>query len=74
MSKYEYKVFVNQLTKDGGYKYPYWSQEIGEAKFSKTFDSCMFQNRTYKKMKAGGPKGGNYLCLEDGEEYRICRY
>ncbi len=73
MSKRKFKVFVNQLTQNGEYRYPWISQYQGEALFTSSFDTCYFDNRTFKKIKGCGPKGGNYKCVEDNEEYRISR-
>ncbi len=74
MAKREFKVFVNQLTENGGYKYPWVKQVIGLAEFTSSMNTCFFNERTFVKIKGGGPKGGNYKCNENNEEYRISKY
>ena len=70
MAKPTLTVSVAQLTVEGGYKYPWHAQSRGEATFSKSFNTCYYDGKTFEKIK-GGDKGGNYRCVEDGEIYRI---
>jgi len=74
MAKKVVKIFVNQLTENGAYKYPWIRQDLGEGEFTTSLNTCYFKGKTFTKIKGGGAKGGNYKCKEDGEEYRISRY
>jgi len=74
MARKTFKVSVAQLTENRGYRYPWVKHEWGEAEFTASFATCYFSGRTFLKIKGGGPKGGNYFCKEDGEEYRISRH
>ena len=62
---------MNQLTENGEYQYPWIRQDRGVVRFSKTYNTCYFQDKTFKKIKGGGNCGGNYYCIETGDEYRI---
>ena len=74
MAKTVVKIYLNQLTENGAYKYPWIKQEKGEGEFTSSLNTCYFKGNTFTKIKGGGAKGGNYKCEEDGEEYRISRY
>ncbi len=74
MAKRQYKIFVNQLTENGAFKYPWVKQELGEGEFTSSFHTCYFNEKTFVKIKGSGPKRGNYRCEENGEEYRISKY
>lgn len=68
------KSHVSRLTLNKGYKYPYHSNEIGEITFTSNFNTGYFNDLTFKKIKGGGEFGGNYICVEQNDEYRITRY
>ncbi len=74
MSRKKIKIFVNQLTENGRYKYPWIRQELGEGEFTSSFNTCYFKDKTFVKIKGGGKSGGNYRCLENNDEYRISKY
>lgn len=74
MAKTKFKIYVNQLTENGAYKYPWIKQELGEGEFTSSYNTCYFNDKTFTKIKGGGPKGGNYRCNENAEEYRISKY
>ncbi len=44
--------------------------EIGEVTFSKTGKTIYYKGKTFQRIKGGGVFG-NYVCLEDGNEYWI---
>lgn len=44
--------------------------EIGEVTFSRSYKTIRYKERTYERIKGGGVFG-NYLCIEDGNEYWI---
>ena len=68
------KSHINRLTENGEYKYPWHSKTIGDATFTKSFNTCYFNGLTFEKIKGGGKFGGNYLCVEQNDEYRISSY
>lgn len=68
------KSYVKRLTENGDYQYPGFQSEVGEVSFSSTFATAYFDNLTFKKIKGGGAKGGNYRCVENNDEYRISKY
>ena len=70
MARPVHTVSVAQLTVDGGYRYPWYSNVRGEATFSSSYSTCYFDGKTFHKIK-GGQSGGNYRCVEDDEIYRI---
>ena len=74
MAKITVKIFVNQLTENGAFKYPWIKQEIGEGEFTSSLNTCYFNGNTFTKIKGSGQNGGNYKCKENGEEYGISRY
>lgn len=44
--------------------------EIGEVTFSQTGRTIYFKGKTFERLKRGGIYG-NYICVEDGNEYWI---
>ncbi len=74
MAKNTYKIFVNQLTENGAYQYPWIKQDIGMGEFTTNLNTCYFKDKVFTKIKGGGPKGGNYQCKDTGNEYRISKY
>jgi hypothetical protein len=68
------KSHINRLTKNKEYNYPYHSSEIGEVEFTRNFNTGYFKELTFKKIKGGGKFGGNYICIELVDEYRISKY
>lgn len=68
------KSHIARLTNNKEYRYPYHSSEIGEIEFTSNFNTGYFNELTFKKIKGGGDFGGNYLCVEQNDEYRISKY
>ncbi len=68
------KSHITRLTKDKEYNYPYHSSKIGDVEFTYNFNTGYFNNLTFKKIKGGGHFGGNYICNEQADEYRISKY
>ncbi len=68
------KSHINRLTKNKEYRYPYHSSELVEIEFTHNFNTGYFNGLTFKKIKGGGNFGGNYICIELADEYRISKY
>jgi len=68
------KSHVKRMTLNREYKYAGHSSEIGEVVFTKNMNMCYYNDFTFKKIKRGGDHGGNYICVEQNDEYRISKY
>ncbi|MBD0825524.1 hypothetical protein [Aestuariibaculum marinum] len=68
------KSHIARLTNNKEYRYPHHSSEIGEIEFTSNFNTGYFNELTFKKIKGSGDFGGNYLCVEQNDEYRISKY
>ena len=44
--------------------------QVGEVTFSRSGKTIYFEGKTFNRIKGGGVYG-NYLCVEDGNEYWI---
>jgi hypothetical protein len=51
MAKKVVKIFVNQLTENGAYKYPWIRQDLGEGEFTTSLNTCYFKGKTFTKKK-----------------------
>jgi hypothetical protein len=60
----EQKTAGNRILQDRG------PAEIGEVSFSKTGRTIYYQGKSFRRIEGGGVCG-NYVCLEDGNEYWI---
>jgi hypothetical protein len=68
------KSHLVRLTHDGEYIYRNRTSIIGNVEFTSNFNTGYFEGLTFKKIKGGGCYGGNYLCVEQNDEYRVFKY
>jgi len=68
------KSHIKRMTLNSEYKYAGHSSEIGEVVFTKNMNTGYYNDLTFKKIKGGGNHGGNYICEEQNDEYRISKY
>lgn len=73
-NKKNQKSSIKRLTINQEYKYPFHSSEIGEIEFTFNFNTGYYKDLTFKKVKGGGKFGGNYVCVEQNDEYKISKY
>ena len=68
------KSHINRLTVNKEYFYPWYSTEPGEVEFTHNFSTAYFKGLTFKRIRGGGEFGGNYICVEQDDEYRILKF
>jgi len=68
------KSIITRLTMNQEFKYAGYDTETVEITFTNTFNTAYYNNHTFKKIKGGGKYGGNYICVEQEDEYRISKY
>lgn len=47
---------------------------VDDIQFAYNYNTGYFDQLIFKKVKRGEPFGSNYICIEQGEFYRISKY
>ena len=73
-NKLIFNTAIDQMTENGAPVYGGCNKYRGEATFTKSFNTCYFQNKTLVKVPGGGINNSNYKCVESGEFFRVMKF